>query len=230
MVTLLFSACQEPASQNMPEAATERVADPLPDYTNLPTTPSLEEAGFNELYADYDEAIFAGGCFWCIEEVFERVRGVEAVYSGYCGGDKAHPTYQEVGAGLTNYAESVVVYYDPEVVSYELLVKFFYASHDPTQVNRQGPDVGRQYRTAVYYLNDAQRDVATAYQAELDASDKYHKPIATEITAAGTFYLAEAYHQDYYPNHPENPYVQRISRPKVEKFTKGFPEYLKEGY
>jgi peptide-methionine (S)-S-oxide reductase len=226
LITFFFSACQEPASQNMPE----RTADPLPDYNSLPSTPSLTEAGFDTRFADFEKAYFASGCFWCTEEVFERVRGVEAVYSGYTGGEKVNPTYQEVGAGLTNHAEAVVVYYDPAVVSYELLLKFFYASHDPTQVNRQGPDVGRQYRSGVYYLNEQQRELATAYQAELDASGKYNKPIATEIAPAGAFYLAEAYHQDYYPNHPENPYVQRVSRPKVEKFTREFPDYLKEGF
>ena len=203
------------------------MTEPQPDYS-ASKTPSLEEAKLVEPLAEYEQAFFASGCFWCTEEVFERVKGVEAVYSGYIGGTDPNPTYRAVSSGITPYAEAVVVYYDPEVVSYDLLLEFFYASHDPTQVNRQGPDVGPQYRSGVFYLNEEQQAKATAYQEKLNNSGKYSQPIATEITAAGTFYLAEDYHQNYYPNHPENPYIQRVSRPKVEKFAKEYAEYLEK--
>ncbi len=229
---LLLASCQASTSQSTTSTAAteERQPDPLPDYQgdNLPTTPSLEEAGFDELYADYDKAYFAGGCFWCIEEVYERVRGVKAVYAGYTGGHVENVTYQQSNTGATGHAEAVVVYYDPEVISYKLLLEFFYAAHSPTQVNGQGPDIGTQYRSAVWYFDEEQKNLIESYQAELDESGKYSRPIATEIAAANTFYLAEAYHQDYYPNHPENPYIQRVSRPKVEKFVSEYAEYLDE--
>ena len=230
VVALSFLACNssntqttQKSEQSTPPATTE----PAPDYSKS-KTPSLAEANLVEALADYEQAIFASGCFWCTEEVFERVKGVEAVYSGYVGGTDPNPTYREVSSGYTDYAEAVVVYYNPEVVTYDLLLEFFYASHDPTQVNRQGPDVGPQYRSGVFYLNDDQQQKATAYQSKLNNSGKYSSSIATEITAAGTFYLAEDYHQNYYPNHPENPYIQRVSRPKVEKFSKEYAEYLEK--
>ncbi|MCB0550298.1 MAG: peptide-methionine (S)-S-oxide reductase MsrA [Phaeodactylibacter sp.] len=175
-------------------------------------------------------AVFAGGCFWCVEEVFERVRGVEEAVSGYAGPDAPKPTYELVCTGTTEYAEAVVVYYDPAKVSYEELLTAFFAGHDPTQVNRQGPDVGPQYRTAVFYQNETEKEQAQAYIDKLNASGKFSAPIATTLEPLGVFYVAEAYHQDYYPAHPNQPYVARVSKPKVEKFTKAHPELLKEGY
>ena len=176
-------------------------------------------------------AVFAGGCFWCMEEVFERVKGVEEAVSGYASPEKdARPTYELVCTGTTNYAESVAVFYDPDKVSYEELLTAFFAGHDPTQLNRQGPDVGTQYRSAVFYQNDEEKMEAQAYIDKLNASGKYNKPIATTLEPLGVFYVAEAYHQDYYPSHLNQPYVARVSVPKVEKFTKAHPELLKEGY
>lgn len=230
-LSILLLACNPSTSQTagqqaeMTDTSSERPEEPAPDYSAY-KTPSLEEAGLTDALSEYESAFFASGCFWCTEEVFQRVRGVQAVYSGYVGGTDPHPTYYEVGNGTTDYAEAVVVYYDPEVVSYDLLLEFFYASHDPTQVDRQGPDAGPQYRSGVFYLNEEQAAAARTYQQKLEDSDKYSKPIATEITAAGTFYLAEDYHQDYYPNNPQNPYVQRVSKPKVEKFSRAYQAYL----
>ncbi|MCB9347056.1 MAG: peptide-methionine (S)-S-oxide reductase MsrA [Lewinellaceae bacterium] len=175
-------------------------------------------------------AVFAGGCFWCVEEVFERVKGVEEAVSGYAGPDAPKPTYELVCTGTTDYAESVAVYYDPEKVSYEELLTAFFAGHDPTQLNRQGPDVGPQYRSAVFYQNEEEKQLAQAYIDKLNASGKYDKPIATTLEPLGVFYVAEGYHQDYYPGHLSQPYVARVSVPKVEKFTKAHPELLKEGY
>ncbi len=231
LLALLLSACNTSTSQTTentaPKEMVARKADPPADYSKF-ETPSLDESGLDNWFKGASKAIFASGCFWCTEEVFQRVKGVQGVYSGYIGGTKDHPTYYGVGSGQTDYTEAVIVYYNPEQVSYELLLEFFYASHDPTQLNRQGPDVGRQYRGGIFYLDDVQKEAATLYQTKLDASGKYSAPIATEITAASTFYLAEDYHQDYYPAHPENTYIQRVSKPKVEKFVKAYGKYLKE--
>lgn len=183
-----------------------------------------------ELAARLDTAVFAGGCFWCIEAIFERVKGVEDVVSGYSGGTKKNPTYEEVGAGLTNYAESVRILFDPKVISYEELVEILLESIDPTQLNRQGPDVGKQYRSAVFYKNEAQKQAAEKVKAKLDDSGMFNGPIVTEITPFISFYEAEDYHQNYYELHPNQPYVATVSRPKVEKFMKKFKDKLKDEY
>ncbi len=176
-------------------------------------------------------AIFAGGCFWCVEEVFERVRGVEEAVSGYAAPeDDPKPTYELVCTGTTNYAEAVVVYYDSEKVSFEELLTAFFSGHDPTQLNRQGPDVGPQYRSAVFYQDEEEKKQAQAYIDKLNASDKYSGPVVTTLEPLGVFYVAEAYHQDYYPDHLNEPYVARVSKPKVEKFTKAHPELVKKAY
>ena len=176
------------------------------------------------------EATFAGGCFWCVEAVFERVQGVEDAISGYAGGKEAHPTYEEVSYGKTTHAEAVRVLFDPQIVSYETLLEVFFAAHDPTQLNRQGPDVGKQYRSAVFYHDDSQREAAQAYIGKLSGSRKYSDPIVTLVEKAGPFYVAEDYHQNYYELNPNQPYVQRVSRPKVEKFEKEYPQLLKPKY
>lgn len=197
-------------------------------------TPSLKAKG-RELTAQerarLDTAYFASGCFWCTEAVFERVKGVKEVVSGYAGGSKPNPTYEEVAAGQTDYAESVRVRYDPEVISYRQLVKVFFGSHDPTQLNRQGPDVGKQYRSAIFYRTDRELAIAREVKEQLEASGKYEEgEIVTRFTKYDRFYEAEDYHQDYYAHHPENPYIQNVSRPKVEKFMKEFKHLLKEEY
>lgn len=229
LFSFLLLACNPSTSQTTAaKEASPATDEPAPSYS-ASSTPTLAEAQLDRAMESYSQAIFASGCFWCTEEVFQHVKGVKGVYSGYVGGDESiHPTYNSIGTGTTGYAEAVVVYFDPAVVSYDLLLEFFYASHDPTQINRQGPDVGTQYRSGVFYLNEEQASKARAYQEKLNNSGKYDRPIATEITAAGTFYLAEEYHQNYYPQHPENPYIQRVSRPKVEKFTKAYAQYLEK--
>lgn len=177
-----------------------------------------------------DTAYFASGCFWCTEAVFERVEGVGEVVSGYSGGTSPNPTYNEVAAGRTDYAESVRVIYDPNVISYSELVEIFYGSHDPTQLNRQGPDVGKQYRSAIFYQTDEQKRIAQEWKQKLDNSGKYDDPIVTKISAFMSFYIAEEYHQDYYANHPNNRYIVNVSKPKVEKFEKEFQDKLKDKY
>ena len=216
VMALSVSACQAQAPTGV-SAGQQRTGG----------TQELAQSGLPKKYSHLGKAYFAGGCFWCIEAVFERVRGVEAVYSGYSGGQLPNPTYQEVGQGGTGHAESVVVFYDTTVLSYQQLLVFFFASHDPTTLNRQGPDVGAEYRSAIFYLNDSQQQTAQAYIGQLNGSGKFLSPIVTELSEAGPFYLAEDYHQDYYPQHPGNPYVQRITRPKVEKFEREFASWLK---
>lgn len=177
-----------------------------------------------------DTAYFASGCFWCTEAVFERVKGVKDVVSGYSGGSEKNPTYKAVSAGKTGHAESVRVAYNPEVISYEELVEIFFGSHDPTQLNRQGPDVGKQYRSAIFYETTQQKSIAEKVMKRLNNSGKYDKPIVTRVTKFSAFYKAEDYHQNYYELNPNVPYIISVSRPKVEKFMKEYKDKLKEKY
>ncbi len=179
--------------------------------------------------SQYERAYFASGCFWCVEAIFESVKGVAEVVSGYAGGTEENPTYEAVSYGRTGHAEAVEVYYDPEKVSYLELVQVFFGSHDPTTLNRQGPDRGPQYRSIAFYQNEAEQQVIRAYIDALEENGVYDRPIVTEITPLTKFYRAEDYHQDYERNHPENPYVQNVSIPRLNRFKKNFPEYLKEG-
>ncbi len=178
-------------------------------------------------YERYEVATFAGGCFWCTEAAFERIQGVEDVISGYAGGTKKYPTYKEVGAGQTNHAESIIIYYDPEVIDYKTLLEVFFIAHDPTQLNRQGPDVGKQYRSAVFYHNEEQENQALATIKALEEAGKYNKPVVTEVKPYKEFWVAEDYHQDFYRLNPNHNYVQAVSKPKVEKVEKTFADLLK---
>jgi peptide-methionine (S)-S-oxide reductase len=173
-------------------------------------------------------ATFGTGCFWCTEAVFQELSGVVKVYSGYMGGHVANPSYEEVCSGTTGHAECLQVFYDPEVLSYDELLEVFWESHDPTQLNRQGNDIGTQYRSAIFYHTEEQREKAEHYKARLDKEGAYPNPIVTEITPATTFYPAEDYHQDYYNNHGSQPYCYIVIRPKVEKFEKAFADKLKK--
>ncbi len=187
----------------------------------------------NQIDAPYEalsEAVFAGGCFWCVEAVFERVEGVEEAISGYAGGTTPDPTYKKVASGMTDYAESVIVYYDSTAVSYEDLLTAFFSGHDPTQLNRQGPDVGPQYRSAIFYADAYEQEKAEAFIEQLEKSGKYKKPIVTKLSPLSTFYTAEGYHQDYIVHNPNQPYVVGVSMPKIEKFMKAHPELLKPKY
>jgi len=162
-------------------------------------------------------ATVGGGCFWCVEAVFEKVPGVVEVISGYQGGHTEHPTYEEVCRGDTGHAEVTRILYDPEKVSFQQLLAVFWSAHDPTQLNRQGADVGTQYRSVIFYHNETQREEAEASKAALDQSGKWPRPVVTEITASGTFYPAEKYHQDYYRKNPGAPYSQHVIREKLDK-------------
>jgi peptide-methionine (S)-S-oxide reductase len=174
-------------------------------------------------------AVFAGGCFWGTQSVFERVKGVLATTAGYSGGSAATATYEQVGQENTGHAESVKVVYDPSKITYgQLLQIFFSVVHDPTQLNRQGPDVGESYRSVIFYANDEQQKISKAYIAQLDAAKVFHKPIVTQVVPLKGFYDAESYHQDYALNHPDNPYILVCDRPKVEVLKQQFPELFKD--
>ena len=175
-------------------------------------------------------ATFAGGCFWCTVAVFERVEGVKDVVSGYTGGKEENPTYYQVSYGETTHAEAVQIYFDPETISYQQLLDIFFATHDPTQLNRQGPDIGAQYRTAVFYHSEEQKKAVESTIKQLDESGLYAKKIVTEVKPYGKFWLAEDYHQNYYELNPGNPYIINIAVPKVKKFKKQFPQWVKASY
>ena len=178
-------------------------------------------------YDKYAKAYFASGCFWCVEAIFESVEGVIEVYSGYSGGTEKNPTYDAVGRGLTSHAETVEVIYNPDVVSYATLLEVYYGSHDPTTVDGQSPDFGRQYRSMILYTNESEKRQALEFKNKLDKSGLYSAPIATEIVAFVKFWRAEKYHQDYEKLNPSNPYVQKVSIPRLNRFKKKFPQLLK---
>ena len=162
-----------------------------------------------------DLATFGGGCFWCIEAVFERLEGVKSVSNGYAGGKKENPTYEEVSGGWTGHAEVIQVEFDPKKVSYEALLDLFWQAHDPTTLNRQGADLGTQYRSIILYRNEAQK--AAAEKSKKETAARFQKPIVTEIVPLARFYKAEGYHQGYYRNNPRAPYCSLVIRPKLEK-------------
>ncbi len=171
------------------------------------------------------KAYFASGCFWCVEAIYESVNGVKEVISGYSGGHTENPTYESSNTGRTGHAEAVEVIYDPEVVSFETLVKVYYGSQNPTQVNGQGPDMGSQYRSLIFFQNDEQKKTINTVSAEV--AKNYDKPLAAEILPFQKFWVAEDYHQNYERLHPENPYIQNVSIPRYNRFKKEFPELLK---
>ena len=175
-----------------------------------------------------DVATFGNGCFWCTEAIFQQLKGVSKVESGYSGGHVENPTYKEVCSETTGHAEVLQITYDPDVISYTELLEVFWETHDPTTLNRQGNDRGTQYRSAVFYHNDEQKKLAEKYKKELDASGAWNDPIVTEITAFDKFYVAEDYHQNYYNLNGSQPYCSFVIRPKVEKFKKVFKDKLKD--
>jgi peptide-methionine (S)-S-oxide reductase len=196
-------------------ACASSVAAPLPDPADdIPLAKTSTTA----------TATFAGGCFWGVEAVFESVKGVTGAVSGYAGGKTDAPTYEQVSSGLTGHAESVSVTYDPSKVTYGQLLKVFFAvAHDPTQLNRQGPDTGTQYRSAIFYSNAEQQRVAQAYIAQLRAAKAFRRPIVTEVSPLKAFYPAEAYHQDYLASHTTQPYIVINDLPKLDALKHELP-------
>jgi peptide-methionine (S)-S-oxide reductase len=174
---------------------------------------------------DKEVVTLAGGCFWCLEAIFKEVKGVEKVVSGYSGGTTVNPSYNEVCSGMTGHAESVQITFDPGIISFEEMLTIFFTVHDPTTLNRQGPDIGTQYRSAVFYHNEEQKAIAQRLIRDLNASNARGAPIVTEVKPFQNFYPAEEYHQDYYERNPERPYCSVVIAPKLDKFRK---QYLKK--
>jgi len=210
--TLLATACANQASN------TQEKDKSLPTFQKTMNTENAKTK---------DTATLGGGCFWCVEAVFQRLKGVDTVISGYMGGQKANPTYKEVCTGLSGHAEVIQIIFDPKVVSYQEILEVFWNTHDPTTLNRQGNDEGTQYRSAVFYYSEEQKLIAEAYKKQLDSSGVFSAPIVTEIVPAVEFYSAEGYHQDYYNQNGAQPYCQYVVRPKVEKFEKKFKDKMK---
>lgn len=173
-----------------------------------------------------DTVYFAGGCFWCVEASFDQIEGVIEAISGYSGGTQKNPTYKEVSYGRTNHAEAVMVIYNPEIINYDILLDIFFTAHDPTQLNRQGPDVGKQYRSAIFYTSEQQKKQAEAKIKVLASS--YDDPIVTELKPFNFFQRAEEYHQNFEAKNPNQTYIVNVSRPKIEKVAKKFKDRLKK--
>ncbi len=205
----LVSCAQQPKINNM-DSKTEPIANKPMPATGI------------------DTATFGGGCFWCVEAQFQLLKGVVKVESGYSGGHVKNPSYREVCNGTTGHAEVTQVYFDRSQISYEELLEAFWQAHDPTTLNRQGNDVGTQYRSAIFYHNPEQKKLAEEYKKKLDASGAFNGPIVTEITPFTVFYKAENYHQDYFELNGSEPYCQFVISPKVDKFKKVFQNKLKE--
>ncbi len=202
-------------------------------FSACTSTSQSEETPKEEIHTEVDldslsRAYFASGCFWCVEAIYQSVNGVEEAISGYSGGHTADPTYRSIGTGTTGHSESVEVYYNSAVVSYETLVEVYYGSHDPTTVNGQSPDFGTQYRSIIFYQNEEEKKIAESFKARLDKSGNYDEPIATEIIPFEKFYAAEDYHQNYERLHPNESYVRNISIPRLHRFKDKFPHLLKE--
>jgi peptide-methionine (S)-S-oxide reductase len=196
---------------------------------------SLTAAGFPDPVIDNKDlkgdqtAVLAGGCFWCVEAVFQQIEGVKKVISGYSGGTAATAHYEMVSTGTTGHAESVQVTFDPQKISYGQVLKVFFAvAHDPTQRNRQGPDVGTQYRSVIFYSSPEQKRIAEAYIQQLDQAKIFRSPIVTQVTEFKAFYPAEEHHQNFCNRNPRNPYVVNVAMPKVEKVKEKVPELTKQ--
>jgi peptide-methionine (S)-S-oxide reductase len=191
----------------------------------MPKTPTVLEPA--EPPAGMVKATFGAGCFWCIEAVFEQLKGVQAVVSGYSGGDVKNPTYEEVHTGATGHAEAVQITFDPELISYAELLEVFWRMHDPTTPNRQGNDIGPQYRSVIFWHNEEQRRLAEHSKQRLETASVFANPIVTEIVPFTAFYRAEAYHQHFFAEHSRQPYCQFVIRPEIEKMKELFKDKLK---
>jgi len=188
--------------------------------------PTMDYAMQVSLSDNLAVATFAGGCFWCTEASFDQLKGVKEVVSGYSGGKEKNPTYKQVSYGKTTHAEAINIYYDAEMISYQQLLDVFFVAHDPTQVDRQGNDIGPQYRSAIYYRTPAEKTMVDATIKKLNDEGKFSKPIATEVAAFTKFWDAEDYHQDYYKKNPNDRYMLVVGVPKIKKVQKYFPEWI----
>ncbi|MEO6695515.1 MAG: peptide-methionine (S)-S-oxide reductase MsrA [Ignavibacteria bacterium] len=221
-VTLIFISISGSCSKKEPNNQTSTVKSKTSDsINNSKLTSAVADT------SNLSKATFAAGCFWCEEVVFESIKGVGEVISGYAGGNTMNPTYQEIGTGRTGHAETIQIYYDSSEINFKTLLKVFFASQDPTQVNGQGPDIGSQYRTIIFYRNASEKQIAEQYIKELYDSKVYDKPIAAELKSFTEFWTAEKYHQDYIKHNPDDSYVLHESIPRLRKTQKQIPELLK---
>lgn len=209
LLTIIFFSCNQNAQTNKAQQA---VIDSQPVHVPLQD--------------GYAKAYFASGCFWCVEAIYESVKGVKEVISGYAGGHTKNPTYEASNTGRTGHAESVEVIYDPNVVSFATLVDVYFGSQDPTQKNGQGPDIGSQYRSIIFYQNEEQKEILLQKKKEL--AEQIGSDVAAEVYPFQKFWKAEDYHQNYEKLHPENPYIQNVSIPRLNRFKQRFPNLLKE--
>ena len=182
----------------------------------------------NQTSKEFKKAYFASGCFWCVESIYESVLGVEEVYSGYAGGETENPSYEKILSGKTGNAEAVEVIYNPKIISFENLVQIFFGTHDPTTLNRQGPDKGSQYRSIAFYQNENEKKIIESYIDYLIRNKSFKNKIVTEVKALKKFFRAEEYHQDFENKNPYNPYIINVSIPRLKKFQKKYSEFLKK--
>jgi len=210
IISLVLLAC---GNQNTQQSVTK------PEIANATPVEVKMQDGMKKAY-------FASGCFWCVEAIYESIEGVDEVVSGYAGGHTKNPTYEESNTGRTGHAEAVEVIYDPEVVDFKTLVQVFFGSQNPTQVNGQGPDNGSQYRSIVFFQTEEQKNIIN--EVKIEVAKDYQKPIAAEILPFQKFWVAEDYHQNYEANNPQNPYIQNVSIPRLNRFKEKFPDILKE--
>lgn len=230
MLILSFAgfACSPSGSSNSGKNLPDPAVDDAPtDSGPAQGSATPESADADDPSTALREAVFAGGCFWCVEAVFEQLQGVKNVVSGYAGGKAETADYRTVSSGGTDHAEVVKVTYDPSVISYGQLLKIFFATHDPTQLNRQGPDVGPQYRSAVFYADQRQREIAERYIEQLREAEVFDDRIVTTLEPLDAFYPAEGYHQDYVEHNPNAAYVQAYALPKVRKVRDTFEDLTK---
>ncbi|WP_461146776.1 peptide-methionine (S)-S-oxide reductase MsrA [Spirosoma pulveris] len=211
MGTLLFPGCRQRT-----------------DTSNVSTVIDINPAKLPALQPGEAVATFAGGCFWAVQEEMRLLKGVRTVVSGYAGGDLAFPTYEQVGTDQTGHAEAVQVYYNPSVISYDVLLDAFFAGHDATQLNRQGPDIGRHYRSAVFYRNPGEKARVNAAIQRENVSGHHQGRVVTQVVPLAAFYPAEMYHQDYYRHNPYNMYIHLVSEPKVDTFRERMEKWLRE--
>ena len=208
---IIFMACTSPDNGNQKKSE---------DLNNNQKSKVMETKNL-------DTATFGGGCFWCVEAVYQQLNGVVSVASGYTGGQRANPTYEQVCSGATGHAEVIQIVYDTTKISFDELLQVFWTVHDPTTLNRQGADVGTQYRSVVFYHNDYQKETTQSYIEKLNKEHAFANPVVTEVSPITTFYKAEDYHQNYYNDNQNQPYCSFVIQPKVEKFKKVFGDKLK---
>lgn len=225
-LSLFFTSCDN-APKNTDSAAVETTPELALNTDGITSDATMSESEDTTAAANQNTATayFASGCFWCVEAVYESLKGVEESVSGYAGGHTKNPTYEESNTGKTGHAEAVKIIYDPEVISFSQLVDVYFGSQNPTQVNGQGPDRGSQYRSIIFYQNDAEKEIITKKKAAL--AQELGEPIAAEVKPFDKFWKAEGYHQNYEVQHPENPYIQKVSIPRLNRFKEKFSELLK---